>query len=275
MGYAAVAMRLRLLLVILCMLAAVPSSAAMLYGNLNSDQVPRISLTAAELDALASRDIVVIVDKSSSMAHKDCPSGLGPADSSMSPFEWICANMGKPITRWEWCFRQVAAMVQQLACVSRDGITVVLFDSNFSTHHYERAKDVVALFAGNRPGGRTDLAPALRSQLATYSAKRWGAMRTKPLLVAVLTDGHSRDADEVKTAIAEVTAATRLQHHVQIVFVSVGMEHQGDAFLRELDSRFEIVHYTDFNEVAKIGLAKKLSAIATTTPAHCASLLSR
>lgn len=243
-----------------------------LTSSTNEFVSPSQALTASQLQSLAHREIVLIVDKSSSMAHRDCPSNTTvDANAAKSAFEWINATMSsRPVSRWEWCCRQVTGLVTQLHGVSKDGLTVVLFDSDYSAQHFVKGSDIIQLFLNNKPGGRTNLNPALSSQLERRSRYLPG-YGTKPLLVAILTDGKSKDADGLRRTIINATATLRMPDEVKLLFVNVGMEEKGCALLQELDdqlvskgAKFDIVHRTNFSDIARDGLARKLAAVVET-----------
>lgn len=251
----------------------------MLYGSVSSGNLSTGSsvghhhLSAAELGLLARRDIVLIVDKSSSMSSKDCPSNNSSKnlDASATAFEWIAAHMVNPVSRWDWCREQLASLSNQLDGISNEGFTLILFDSKYTVHDHLRAAQVINLFRQHEPGGRTNLAPALNSQLASYKARCWGGLKSKPLLVAVLTDGYAKDAEEVRGTIINATTQLRSPDEIKLLFVNVGMQQKGSELLQDLDhslvskgAKFDIVQTTTFTKIAQHGLARTLASAAMT-----------
>lgn len=245
-----------------------------LYGSLTTGTAKGTvegpyQLTAVEASNLARREIVLIVDKSSSMANRDCPSDAcsSAEDANLTAFEWIAAHLAHPISRWNWCCQQVAGLATQLSTISQDCVSIVLFDSHFDAHEHLRAEQIIRLFQDVHPGGRTKLGPALQSEIAIYNARRWVGVPTKPLLLAVLTDGYTENSTAVRNAIIEATKTLRNPDDITVLLVNVGVEQKGSEIIKELDedlvkqgARFDIVRRTMFSQIAKNGLARALAS---------------
>ena len=228
-------------------------------------------LTKVELNRLAQRDVVLIIDQSSSMLTHDCPGrGFGSTGGD-SLFGGILGRglpLGGAVSRWQWCTAQTAELSQQTAQIFNKGITVVMFSSGFEIFPHVTLKQVPELFSRNRPMGGTNLAPALASQIGAYF-KRRAEFRgnVKPVVIGIVTDGCPNNRQSVKQAIIEATHMMRNPREIAIIFFLIGgMDYQGERFVAGLESNltrqgaaFPIVKGIRFDELRQAGLAKALA----------------
>lgn len=242
-----------------------------LTGSAQIDRQDGRSLTQVELNRLSQRDVVLIIDQSSSMLTHDCP-GPGFGGSMGGGKSLLSGVMGIPlggaVSRWKWCTAQTAELSRQTAQIFDQGITVVMFSSGFEVFPQVTLKQVPELFARNRPMGGTNLAPALGSQIGAYfkrRAERRG--NVKPIVIGIVTDGCPNNRQSVKQAIIEATHMMRNPQEITIVFFLIGgMDYQGERFVGGLESNltrqgaaFPIVKGIRFDELRQIGLAKALA----------------
>lgn len=227
------------------------------------------NLTTVEINRLAQRDVVLIIDQSSSMLTHDCPgrgSGSIGGDSLLGGILGI--PLGGAVSRWKWCTDQTAELSQQTAQIFNQGITVVMFSSGFEIFPHVTLRQVPELFSRNRPMGGTNLAPALVSQIGAYF-KRRAELRgnVKPVVIGIVTDGCPNNRQSVKQAIVEATHMMRSPQEITIIFFLVGgMDYQGERFVSGLETNltrqgaaFSIVKGVRFDELRQIGLAKALA----------------
>ncbi|HEY9871404.1 MAG TPA: hypothetical protein V6D08_19760 [Candidatus Obscuribacterales bacterium] len=234
---------------------AYPPSAPQVLGALN----------LRDLEVIGRRDVVILVDKSGSMTTQDCPSGLA------SRFASFLTGTGRYrgasfVSRWQWCQEQVYSLRQQVARALPGGLTLAFFDSKTRVFNNVDAEEIPSLFASNRPGGGTNMARALREQLADYFARRAAAGNSvKPLAVAIITDGLPDSASSLRAVIADATRKLHYPGEIAITFLQIGNETQGSSLLYELDNqlvaggaRYDIVDSKLFSELTRFGLARPL-----------------
>ncbi len=243
------------------------------YGNAQQNQLnaedntasPR-TLTQIDLQRLAKHDVVLLIDRSSSMASLDCPAGKGGAKIGMLP-----ALLGLPImatSRWEWCQHQTADLSRQTQGIFQQGITIVLFSSGFVTLPNVTVDAVPRIFENNFPMGGTNLAPPLAMQIGEYFRRRQMSNgRARPVMIGVITDGCPTNKMAVKEAIVEATQMMRDPQEITIVFFLIGaMDFMGERFVNDLatnltrqGARYQIVKQVTFSELQRLGLAKAIA----------------
>jgi hypothetical protein len=216
-------------------------------------------LSQGDLDKLATHDVVLLIDKSYSMTKLDClPSALD-GDQTQST-----------VSRWRWCQEQTLDLTEKIKDAMPAGITVVLFNGNTSVYNNVDAKAIETIFSDNRPKGNTNTAVALKGQLDQYFERRYRlGKETKPLLVAVITDGCPNVPSSLRYAIVDATRQMTTPEEISITFLQVGNDAAGGKILKGLDSglvsqnaQFDIVDLVSFTELRKKGLARALVEIA-------------
>lgn len=135
----------------------------------------------SQLQLLSMRNVVVMVDRSSSMREKDCPGH---------------------ISRWKWCQEQAELFSEQTAGVLNERFTLVFF-----AHHYDIYPNVTLgqmqrLFEYGKPKSGTHPEDALQDIFDSYFR---GEMGTKPLVIAVISDGEPNDPEKVAAVIRDAT----------------------------------------------------------------------
>lgn len=113
----------------------------------------------------------------------------------------------------------------------------------------------------------THLAEPLDHRLKAYFARRKPG--SKPMLLAVITDGVPAPQYEPQMVVDTLVAATkqlREPNEVTVVFFQIGAsEYRGARFLSELDNglvgygaKYDIVRSFSFDQLQRLGLAKAL-----------------
>lgn len=227
--------------------------------------MPRTTTTLSlpELRLLTSRDIVVVIDKSGSMDTRDCPTNSSMPWQLRLPLALISGGGAGRASRWEWCAQQSMDLAQQTAQISPQGLTIVLFADHARVFERVNPRSLPLIFSNNSPGGGTNMAAAVKGQLADYF-RRKGQGRTKPLVMAVISDGAATSPGAVREAI--IGAANRIENpkEIAITFLQVGNDRKGAGDIERMDNRlgsearFDIVHSRSFAELQHTGLARAL-----------------
>lgn len=187
---------------------------------------------AFELAKLSEYDFVVVVDKSGSMGEEDCPGGK---------------------SRWDYVQESAVAFARDIGKIDDDGIGIVLFSgsSTVSKNNAGHA-DVSALFKANRPSGSTPLAQALAEALKLKASK--------PMFIAVFTDGIPDDKAAVIKVIVDQANSQEKDEDCTFLFVQVGYDKAAAAFLAKLDddlqpagAKFDIVDAMTMEEFDAYG----------------------
>lgn len=207
------------------------------------------ALTASELNALADYNVVLIIDRSLSMGRLASSKSIAKADQT---------------SRWEWCRRQTIDLTGQTVDALPDGVNVVLFSSSFTEYNDVRPHVLDSLFSENKPRGKTELAGALKAQLDQHFANR-ASGNTKPLLVAVITDGCPDSPDRLRETIVDATHRMRAPDEIAITFLQIGSAETGTRFLTSLNrklkqgnAKYNIVTVKSFDQVNTLGLGRAL-----------------
>jgi hypothetical protein len=195
---------------------------------------------------LSDYDVELIVDSSQSMRRMDCPGGL---------------------SRWDWCGVQAKDLGRQLHRYVPGGLTITAFARYFEVYRNARPENVADLFANPNFRSGTRLAEALSSRLNEFFLRRRPG--SKPLLIAVITDGVPRPVEQPEMVAASLINASRLMtdpREIKVVFFQIGAKSRfGHAFLNFLDNglvengaRFDLVKSVPFEHLTKVGLSQAL-----------------
>jgi Mg-chelatase subunit ChlD len=249
-----------------------PQSGAQGMGAAASSFV--VALSRADLALLGAHNIVVMVDKSGSMGTVDCPA-FGPAPSGLgSLFRQVTAFTGSEISRWDWCREQALNFSRQTAQVFGQGITVVPFSSDWREYRNSDINQVARVFSENRPDGGTNLGPALDHQLDSYFRMRGQSFGgSKPLVVAIISDGAPSGTHAVAKAIIEATKKMRNPAEVTVVFLQIGFDSDGIKFLQDVSgglldrgAHYRIVRIQGFDHLRQVGLGRALVEAVSSAP---------
>jgi uncharacterized protein YegL len=208
------------------------------------DTVQQLSVADQE-KILGQHEVVVMIDKSGSMNTPDCPGGL---------------------SRWEWCAQQATALSKESEDYWPEGITVVVFSNDFDVYPHAHVKEVADVFKNYSPGGSTNTGSALWDRLRAYLKERAkNPKTTKPLVIAVITDGEPTDGRTTAEAIISATSQMQQPGDISIAFLQVGIGATGAALLDELadklveeGARYDIVEHKTFGSLQKLGLRQAL-----------------
>lgn len=248
-----------------------------LNGNVNQSGDPR-TLTQVDLRKMANHEVVLLIDRSSSMTAMDCPNVGGSTHQSFAPKMGglmsalmgvpLLSSMGMGTSRWEWCLHQTSDLSRQTQQIYSQGITVVLFSSGFVTLPNVTLDQLPRVFNDNFPFGGTNLGPALGSQIGEYFRRReYTGGNIKPLMIGIITDGCPNNRQAVRQAIIQATQLMRGPQEITIIFFLIGgMDYVGEAFVQDLTvnlvrqgARFPIVRAVSFGELQRLGLAKAIA----------------
>ncbi len=195
---------------------------------------------------LSDYDVELIVDSSQSMRRMDCPGGL---------------------SRWDWCGVQAKDLGRQLHPYVPRGLTITAFARYFEVYRNATPENVADLFANPNFRSGTRLAEALTFRLNEFFLHR--SPNSKPLLIAVITDGVPRPQEEPEMVANSIINASKLMKNpreVKIVFFQIGARAKfGQAFLKYLDNglvkngaRYDFVTSVPFEHLTQVGLAQAL-----------------
>ncbi len=154
-------------------------------------------------DILANHDLAIIIDRSGSMATKDCPGGL---------------------SRWQWCSKQASALAQAAAQAS-SAITLMFFNSELQIFDNVSPANLPTLFTSYAPAGGTILANPLVAQLDRYFSKR-----AKPLIIVVISDGIPQDTSVLAPMISDASNSLHYIGEVTISFLLIGNQIDSQQF---------------------------------------------
>ena len=210
-------------------------------GLKGQSQVPTLS---AQL--LSNFDLELIIDSSNSMRRRDCPGFL---------------------SRWEWCGMQTRGLSRDLAPLVPKGLTLTSFASEYQVYPNSSPSRINDLFENPDFMWGTKLAEPLQDRLGNFFARRRPG--SKPMLIAVITDGAPAPRYEPMLVVQTLVNATKRMHDVHevtVVFLQIGSSSaKGRRFLGELDynlvnygARFDIVRTVSFEHLQKVGLSQAL-----------------
>src|SRR5262249_6231625 len=90
---------------------------------LRADRFSGYALDSNQIQSLAKYDLEIIIDRSVSMRHRDCPGGL---------------------SRWEWCGYQAQDIAKALNPFVANGMTISRFAGDFDVHERSSLQEVAA-----------------------------------------------------------------------------------------------------------------------------------
>jgi Mg-chelatase subunit ChlD len=198
-------------------------------------------LLRQQLNILGQRDIYIVVDKSSSMHKHDCPGRL---------------------SRWHWCQYQAQSFSEQAASVLNKGVTLAFFDMGYEIYPGLNADGVAEKFADEHLGLFTHPENVLRDIFAHYF--RSGS--TRPISIAVITDGQPNDPMALAQVIAEATQYMKRPDQISITFLQVGYSRDGSEILTAyrnlgaIGARYNIVDSQSFDDLQRLGLIGSIVA---------------
>jgi len=203
------------------------------------------SVDKTQLAALKKYDVIVFIDASRSMRTADCSSGQ---------------------SRWQWCREQTMALKNSLAKPMDGHMKLVAFSDNFTVYPNVDWNSIASFFAGHRPQGNTGATRAIKSQLDQYFASRKADRKsTRPLLIAMITDGLPDKPQSLQEAIVDATQKMDDAKEIAITFLQVGTDQKATRYLQELDeclisrkARYDVVTTKTYEQLNADGLTKAL-----------------
>jgi hypothetical protein len=218
-----------------------------LNGTADDTSTPTLDVPLTSVKLLAKYQIELVVDRSNSMRRRDCPGGL---------------------SRWAWCGQQAHGLAKAIAPFVPNGFTMTAFAWQFDVYKNCSPQNISELF--DRPNFEfgTRLAEALSSRLDNYLAQP--SASTKPLLIAVITDGVPFPPPEqnmVCDVIIKATKRMKEKSEISVVFFQVGgRDLKGRDYLHFLDhdlvrngAKFDIVKSIAFEDLLSDGLPNSLA----------------
>lgn len=171
-------------------------------------------------------DFIILVDKSGSMGEKS---------TKMEG------------TRWDEAKEFTETFARFAEQVDDDGITVITFSSTPTVYDGVKADKVHEVFTTCKPGGSTNLAPALEEAFK----KKFDA--NKKAIIMVITDGEANDPAHVKDSIIKAAGKLTDDSEIGIQFVQIGEDPKAAKFLDDLDdhltsAKFDIVNSLSHSE---------------------------
>lgn len=233
-----------------------------------------IALKEPEIQKLGTYDLALVIDKSASMTYRlnqrNAPTKLPEVvglDRPVAP----PADPGDSITRWDWCKNQAANLADQIKKVLPMGLKISLFSNSFDSYSNVDAAKVATLFDEVEPCGGTHVSKVLSHHFDEYFAQRQAnGQNTKPLLVAIITDGAPEDGFRTKEAIIRATKHMTRPDEILVAILQVGNDRRAPKILNDLDqelihqnAKYDIVEVKTFAEIKKQGLAKTLANLVT------------
>lgn len=209
----------------------------------------RGDLTDQELKQLATHDIVIMQDRSSSMGEKD-----------------YFPMVSDKISKWQWCMSQSMDLTRQIVRLPKMAFTLVVFSSQYDVYQNVRLAQLPSIISNCRNGifVGTKLAAPMHDQLTQYFQRR-ATGRARPLIIAVVTDGKPQDEHDLRDVIIQATQLMHNPDEIKIKFLQIGNDEEGQKKLHKLDmkllgrgARYDIVHVEPFAELANEGLPRAL-----------------
>jgi Mg-chelatase subunit ChlD len=197
------------------------------------------------MSKLASRDIIIAIDKSGSMS---------------TPY--------KGTTRFGYAQEQTEAIARKAAEYDADGIDVIVFNNSHKQYSNVTPDKVAQVFKENEPSGGTNTADMLKAVFDGYFTRKT-AGEAKPITLVVVTDGAPNPGTEaaVKQTIIDATKKMDADEEIGVQFIQVGDDAGARAFLKSLDddlqglgAKFDIVDTKNEEEMDGMTITEVLEA---------------
>lgn len=242
--------------------------------RIDKNVVLKAGLTRDDLEEIAKREVVLIVDRSSSMRRNDCPSLAGYFGQPLNLAESFMSTMTGGISRWKWCQAHSLVMADAISAAAPEGITLVMFSGTRNVYPHVTAPHIKNVFENTKLANNSHLTAALAEQLTRYVSDK--NPNKKPLAVAVVTDGKVSNTDELKVLLVQLTTMIKDPKQIKITFLQVGHNKESLNLFRELDNgltskgaQFDMVDCKSFKEVCDLGLARCIAdALKEDKPAN-------
>lgn len=234
---------------------------------------------AAEL--MNKYDVVLLVDSSKSMGYScsaaqnaftEVVGGEQKGDIASSVTDFL-GNIGFETedlsTRWEWC----KARANELADAGKDnsnGLRLVTFGEKTFVHDNVDEATIEKIFDEEQPKGGTFAARSLEHEFNDYFARRERDKNTKPLMLAIITDGSFGDKFSSRRALVNATKKMQSGDEILVTILKIGEDPKAPKFLNELDNelsskfdaKYDIVEVAPFDALTERGIAGVLTDVA-------------
>ena len=220
-------------------------------------------LNQQELSILAKRDLIVFVDKSYSMNTRDCPPVIGGVPVRDRSPGFLAKRDGA--SRWRWVAAHTLDLANQVAPYNKDGFKLILFNDWKQEFSNVTPDKIPPIFMSTQVGGSENIVLFLAEQLNHYMKIKKANPSTKPLAVAVLTDGLPDDRKNFPDVIRSITQQMDSPQDIKIVFIQVGKSAEGGEFLEFLDNsltslgaKYDIIDHKSFHQAEVSGVGRAI-----------------
>lgn len=220
-------------------------------------------LSTNELKLLSTRELIVFVDKSYSMNTRDCPPVRNAVPVRDRSPGFLSKRNG--ISRWKWVASATKDLAEQVGPYMPNGFKLIIFNDWKLEFNHVKASDVTRIFQSTQVGGSENIVLFLAEQLNFYIKKKNSVPSTKPLTIAVLTDGLPDDRKNFPAVLANITNQMASKSDIKILFIQIGQSQKGGDFLQFLDNqltatgaKFDIVDHKSFQQVTASGVGRAI-----------------
>lgn len=201
----------------------------------------------ADWKTLKQYDIALMIDASGSMQ--------GPL-----------AQSGE--SKWQWCNEEIYAFAKEAQTLGRGGFDFCIFENTHQMKQNCNADQAREIMTNTRPGGGTDLSTPLQEIISD----RLGSPRTRPLLIAIVTDGLPNQGVPVEQVIIDTAKRIKSAREIKILFLQIGGDSAGKVLAHYLDddltgegAPFDIVSSIESDDLVDLGLRRGLIAAMNKT----------
>ncbi len=147
------------------------------------------------------------------------------------------SSSSSKLSRWDWCKRHSAELIDHARLLSAQAPRVVLFgEKTINCGLADTAWKLDNLCEKIKPSGGTNAAPALQQEISRHLQRRANGSSVKPLVIAVLTDGSIGDKRSTRGAIVRTTRQMTHGDEVVIVVLKIGDDPKSTKYIADLDS---------------------------------------
>ena len=246
-----------------------------------SKEINSAEITQEDLERIAGKDLILLIDKSASM-NSYCPSPV--SGDGLTKFFKHAASLSlniavpetiisaSPCSEWQWVVKQIKTLSSLTTPIYHQGITVVFFDCGRpQVYQNVNIQNLNRVLAFKSPGGGTDIFPPLRDQIAAYFQRRFiTGGQAKPILIVLITDGLVCGGKHLQKILVNATNNMKYADEITICIMQVGIMPMGKKAMMKLDNKlmaagakYHIVHTLPYKDLQKIGLTKAIANALT------------
>lgn len=208
-------------------------------------------LSEKELAGLAKFNVVVLLDRSSSMKSPDCASNNAKS------------NIANGRSRWDWTANELENLSKQSSKIMPAGFDVITWNTRSELFRNCNSEQIGEIYKKHPPMGGTELGCALAEAFQLKFPTQ------KPMLLAIVTDGGLSDLSGSESAIEQKVGGEKAGQ-TEVVFLKVGGNNaSGEAMLDRIEADFKrrlptdhVVHTVSFSKFAEQGLGRSLANAA-------------